>query len=681
MPQQNAPVTLTLAGVARMAGVGRAAVSNWRRRRDDFPQPIGGSDASPQFSLDDIEAWLVRHGKVDASSTGWDRLWPKIEDLGDRHRMGRIVIEVGDRLAGRDGPGPVDPAELTEGERALVDEALILADRNGSRAGFDALMDRWLSTHVRQVAVTPSQLADTMTAIAAELRGDVPVRHVADPACGVGSLLTAAVRQWGVRNKMLLSGVDIDPVLAGLARARLALKAPRASLDIAASDTLRRPLSLAEEADVVLCNPPSNEREWGYGELATDQRWQFGQPPRTESELAWVQHILSELAGDGVAVVLLPPAVASRRAGRRIRAALLRAGTVRGVVALPAGAAAPYGVGLHLWLLAAPSATGADAPVAFVDAADCRTTQTGGRAAAIDWGTVLDRTVGALRGLLGTERTARVPVVELIGDETDLAPARHVRTEEAASAVDVRRMWAGLDGAVLKLTDAGAALRRLAVADQEAELPTVTVAELERSGALTLAVGVALPAELVQRGHRMSGDSAAELLTLPPSMLATEAHEERERQWVDAETAYGLERDGTAVLTRFGDVVVVGTPVGFDAWVATGEPRVLSPYLYRLRVDNAILDPFFLAACLRVRANARRAGTHASVSSRIDVRRLHVLRLPVEDQRRLGEAHRRLAAFEESVAEVSAMGARLSGALGGLLSAGRVGPAEGADAG
>ncbi|MZE77930.1 N-6 DNA methylase, partial [Streptomyces sp. SID5475] len=58
------------------------------------------------------------------------------------------------------------------------------------------------------------------------------------------------------------------------------------------------------EADVVLCNPPFNERDWGHAELATDPRWVYGHPPRTEPELAWVQHALACLRPGGTAVLL-----------------------------------------------------------------------------------------------------------------------------------------------------------------------------------------------------------------------------------------------------------------------------------------------------------------------------------------------------------------------------------------
>ncbi|MEU3117339.1 MULTISPECIES: N-6 DNA methylase [Micromonospora] len=81
-----------------------------------------------------------------------------------------------------------------------------------------------------------------------------------------------------------------------------------------------------------------------------------GFSPRTEPELAWVQHALAHLSPGGTAVVLMPPAAASRPAGRRVRAELIRRGALRAVVALPAGLMPPTAIGLHIWVLMQPDA-------------------------------------------------------------------------------------------------------------------------------------------------------------------------------------------------------------------------------------------------------------------------------------------------------------------------------------
>ncbi|MEU4358758.1 hypothetical protein [Streptomyces virginiae] len=53
-----------LAEVGRIAGVGRAAAANWRRRHDDFPAPVGGTETSPEFDRAAVVAWLLVHGKI-----------------------------------------------------------------------------------------------------------------------------------------------------------------------------------------------------------------------------------------------------------------------------------------------------------------------------------------------------------------------------------------------------------------------------------------------------------------------------------------------------------------------------------------------------------------------------------------------------------------------------------------
>ncbi|GGR67557.1 hypothetical protein [Streptomyces roseolus] len=61
--------TVLLVEVARIAGVGRAAVVNWRRRHPDFPAPAGGDDVHPTFARSAVVAWLLDHDKIAVPST------------------------------------------------------------------------------------------------------------------------------------------------------------------------------------------------------------------------------------------------------------------------------------------------------------------------------------------------------------------------------------------------------------------------------------------------------------------------------------------------------------------------------------------------------------------------------------------------------------------------------------
>ncbi|MDP9792956.1 hypothetical protein J2S43_001468 [Catenuloplanes nepalensis] len=60
---------LTAAEIARIADVGRAAVSNWRKRHADFPQPVGGPANSPTFDREEVEQWLMANGRAPGTAS------------------------------------------------------------------------------------------------------------------------------------------------------------------------------------------------------------------------------------------------------------------------------------------------------------------------------------------------------------------------------------------------------------------------------------------------------------------------------------------------------------------------------------------------------------------------------------------------------------------------------------
>ncbi|HEX5565554.1 MAG TPA: N-6 DNA methylase [Streptomyces sp.] len=677
-------VPVTLAEIARIAGVGRAAVSNWRRRHSTFPERIGGTDASPQFSLAEIERWLRENGKL-RDAGGRELLWPRFEALGSRDETGLAIAGAGWRLrGGRErtpgrAPGPL-VEQLSEQARELVDAAVALGQHEGARETFEFLLRRWLDAHVRQVSTSPRPLAALMAEIALAARPEDPAGGaltVLDPACGAGHLLDAAARV-GARagtGPLTLLGCDRDPALAALAAARLAFTTDdgeAVTADVREGDSLRADPHAGAVADVVLCNPPFNERDWGYEELSTDQRWVHGLPPRTESELAWVQHVLARLRPGGTAVLLLPPAVASRRAGRRIRGALLRAGLLRAVIALPPGCAQPHSVSLHLWLLGIPSDSGpAGSPgVLLADAAVPQ--PPGNRQSGVDW----EALGGFVRSAVDAfdreapdlpDGAARVAVIDLLDEEVDLTPARHVSRAPGDEGLHLEEVWKEFGETVAGLRSAGRVLAALELAGGDrsggdrGRPAATTVGELVRAGALTVRNGQQPPDGSVLSGE--PGEDGLPLLTVPDLIQGGGPV-----GWLHGAEA----AEGGAVVAEPGDVVVAGVIRAFTAWVHQGPPTVLGPQLYALRVDPRKMDAWFLAGCLRAPSNGRQAGTHASSASRVDVRRLQVLQLPLPEQRRYSEAFRQLTAFDEHRRRLDEMGERLVRDLSDSLAAGRL---------
>ncbi|MBM9509322.1 N-6 DNA methylase [Actinacidiphila acididurans] len=652
-------VPVSLAEIARIAGVGRAAVSNWRRRHHTFPARIGGTDVSPQFSLAEVELWLRDNGKLrDVGRREF--LWPRFEALGSRDESGLAVAEAARRM--RSPRARISHPELSREARTLVGEAARLGRREGPRETFEFLLQRWLETHVRQLSTTPAQLAALMARIALTVR----LGHgeggliVFDPACGTGHLLAAAAHESGGSGATLLA-CERDPALAALAAARLGFVTQELDVrsEIATTDALREdPFAGARVADIALCNPPFNERDWGYEELATDRRWTHGLPPRTEPELAWVQHLLSHLRPGGAAVVVLPPAVASRKAGRRIRGSLLRTGALRAVVALPPGSAQPHSVSLQLWVLRAaadgPGAVPSSQDALLVDAA--RFARTGAREPGPDWDALGSFVLSAVAVLDRPdddppEHAVRVSLLDLLDDEVDVTPGRYTASGTESSGSELAAGCRELSAHLADLAGRAQYLSELGF-EAEAVRTTATVGDLVKAGALTLRAGQQ-PLEITPPVR----EPAVPLLTVADLLT-------------DGVPTGLLRADSAQAVAEEGDVVVAGVVRAFRAWVHEGPPMALGPQLYTLRVDPERLDAHFLAGCLRAPANGRQAGTHASSSSRVDVRRLQVLQLPLAEQLAYAETFRRLRSFEALLGRTDTLAKVLVGDMSDRLAAG-----------
>jgi predicted DNA-binding transcriptional regulator AlpA len=59
--QGNWDGLINLGGFAKLAGVSRAAVSNWRKRHDDFPKPVMTAGQSVWVVRAEVETWLSDH--------------------------------------------------------------------------------------------------------------------------------------------------------------------------------------------------------------------------------------------------------------------------------------------------------------------------------------------------------------------------------------------------------------------------------------------------------------------------------------------------------------------------------------------------------------------------------------------------------------------------------------------
>ncbi|MEU4813753.1 N-6 DNA methylase [Nocardia fluminea] len=493
------PDALTAAAIARLAGVGRAAVSNWRKRYPDFPQPNSGTSASPTFSRAEVEAWLTATGKGEQLATA-----------------GRT--DTGTHLL--DAPEP----ETVEETRLSPEQLLARA--------IASLLPR--ATAAQQ----PVNIADV----------EVPV--VIDPAHGSGPLLEAVADRFGDR----VHAVG------------------------------RSPLGTAAGA---VCVPPLDPPKRASERADAGTSWEFGVPTGRDSELAWVQQCYAYLRPHGVAIVAVSARTCFQTSGQQIRAALVRSGVLRDVIALPKGMGPSPDTEFCLWVLRRPYGTPDYAPVRMVNlsgVADQRDLPYQHAA----WQQLFTDT--------SPEISRAVERVELLDGDTNLLPSRHVVARVDADAEDIASMTRRLQDLYAQV---GQGLPRFAAPDSAPRHSTVTIAELERVGALTIRTRETTP--------------------------------------------------------RAGDVLI--RTLGRPPIVATGAQSDEVGVSQVIEVDPARMDSYFVATFLQADANTLPTSNTIGVLSRDDLRRCRIPRLPPAEQGRYGAAFQQLLELRDALSALAAVSA------------------------
>ncbi|WP_283133274.1 N-6 DNA methylase [Rhizohabitans arisaemae] len=632
-------ITVSAAEIARLARVERAAVSNWRRRHRDFPSPSAGTPSRPLYALTAVEEWLKAKGKVRFIPTV-DLLWQElraedrrlVETLADVAVLlclvdmriwdelaalpdDRLCEELPDALAAYTAthriPGGVPFADGLSVERIPVWRSVArLAEEFGSERLFDDLHDRFVGAHGRTAGTTSLELA----ILVASMVPPVIDGPILDPACGTGTLLGVVGNKRGLGSAE--AGQELDPAFARIAWFRVVWCGVGGET-VRQGDSLRDDRFAETTAQVVVCDPPTGHRDWGFAELAYDSRWEFGLPSRTEPELAWLQHCYAHLRPGGTAIVVMPVAVASRRSGRRIRAEILRRGALREIVALPPGLGA-HGLGLHLWILGRPDSGGqtrVPGGVRMVDGS--RFDRARLRELDEDWWHRLRNEPGV---------TAEIPVVDLLDDDVDLTPSRHVHRGGPDLAGAYEAAERGLVPTLTRLARRTPPTLNRAAAP--ADWPMVSIAELIRAEAVVL-----IPGRELARGQ---------------------------------------------VVLRRGDILVPALH-SEELPVVVGEPRRhrlgRMPYdRHLLRCDPGLFDPHFVAGFLRSEVNTRQAVKGSGAGLRFDPRRALIPRLPLAEQRRYGAEFLRLAEFADRLTQAARAGADLVRLAHDALTSGTVTP-------
>lgn len=319
---------------------------------------------------------------------------------------------------------------------------------------FEYLLARFAAAEGKRGAVvfTPASVVQVLVESVAPSPGE----SVLDPCCDCGGFLVGAARyveaHGGRSSDLSLYGQGFLERSWRLAKMNLELHGVVAELAPHPGSALREDLHAGRRFDVIMTNPPFNISGWSSGDPASDPRWRYGTPPEGNANFAWLQHVMSCLAREGrAAVVMANGASSSEHAQEQtIRAAMVEDGVVEALIALPPQLFSSTAVPVTVWLLRRPTGE-TDGKVLFIDARALgsmvsRTqrilTQEDVRQITATYGAWRDRwTQGGYEDVRGF--SASVTTQEVRAHDYRLTPSRYVgipiASEPAGTALGLRR--------------------------------------------------------------------------------------------------------------------------------------------------------------------------------------------------------------------------------------------------
>lgn len=210
---------------------------------------------------------------------------------------------------------------------------------------------------------TPSMASELLARLVKPQEND----RIYDPTCGSGSLLIRVANQ--VPNKKVaIYGQERNGATHSLALMNMYLHGID-DAKIEWGDTLANPLHLEDgklmKFQAIVANPPFSLDKWAMGfagegtndskfkmEASLDpyRRFEWGVPPSSKGDYAFVQHMLYSLAENGRMATILPHGVLFRGASEgKIRQQIIEMNLLDAVIGLPEGLF--YGTGIPACIL------------------------------------------------------------------------------------------------------------------------------------------------------------------------------------------------------------------------------------------------------------------------------------------------------------------------------------------
>lgn len=178
-----------------------------------------------------------------------------------------------------------------------------------------------------------------------------------DPCCGSGGMFVQCAKyvelKKGDIKTVNVYGQESDPATYRLAKMNLAVRGISHHLGERNASTFTMDLHKGLTFDYIMANPPFNLKKWYDSALSDDARWaDYGLPPESNANYAWILHILSKLkAGKGVAGFLLANGALGDSDTLEIRKKLIQNDKIEAIIVLPRELFYATDISVTLWIL------------------------------------------------------------------------------------------------------------------------------------------------------------------------------------------------------------------------------------------------------------------------------------------------------------------------------------------
>ena len=301
---------------------------------------------------------------------------------------------------------------------------------------------------------TPQHVSKLIAKLAIHKQDNV--NKIYDPACGSGSLLLQAKKQFGEHKiEEGYFGQEINHTTYNLARMNMFLhNINYAKFDIQQGDTLIHPHFESDTPfDAIVSNPPYSVKWIGSDDptLINDDRFAPAGvlAPKSKADFAFVLHALSYLSGKGRAAIVCFPGIFYRGgAEKKIREYLIGENYVESVIAL-----APnlfYGTSIAVSILVL-SKHKTDTSTQFIDASseDFFKKET-------NTNIMTDAHIQRIMGIFDSKESikhiaASAPVEEIQANDYNLSVSSYVEAKDTREVIDITELNAEIQATVSKI--------------------------------------------------------------------------------------------------------------------------------------------------------------------------------------------------------------------------------------